>query len=375
MLYQTHLKIHLHNIRDNLLAIRNLVGNETKILIAVKGNGYGHGSVPVSRVGEEAGMNYLGVASVPEGMAIREAGIRLPILKFSPAFPNEMSAALENNLALAVIERENIQILQDTARSMGKRATVHLKVDTGMGRIGVQPEQAPELAAFIEKQCPNLYLEGLFTHMPVADLADLDPYLFTEHEIQDFKEILAQVNQAIGRKIEIAHCANSGDVLAHKNSWMDMVRPGIIIYGYYPDTDTPKKLFLKPGMSFYSRVSFVKKVKEGTPISYGKTWVAPRDTYIATVPVGYADGYNRLFSNRGRMLINGRSYQVAGRVCMDQTMLDLGPETDVKVGDEVVLLGRSGNQVISAYEWAEKLGTITYEITSQMNQRVTRYYD
>ena len=375
MLYQTHVKVHLDNIRDNLLAIRGLVGDKTKILIAVKGNGYGHGSVEVSRVGEEAGMDYLGVASVPEGMAIREAGIRLPILKFSPAFPNEMSAALENNLALAVIERENIQILQDTARSMGKRATVHLKVDTGMGRIGVQPEQAPELAAFIEKQCPNLYLEGLFTHMPVADLADLDPYLFTEHEIQDFKEILAQVNQAIGRKIEIAHCANSGDVLAHKNSWMDMVRPGIIIYGYYPDTDTPKKLFLKPGMSFYSRVSFVKKVKEGTPISYGKTWVAPRDTYIATVPVGYADGYNRLFSNRGRMLINGRSYQVAGRVCMDQTMLDLGPETDVKVGDEVVLLGHSGNQVISAYEWAEKLGTITYEITSQMNQRVTRYYD
>lgn len=375
MLYQTHLRVHLDNIRDNLLAIRGLVGDKTKILIAVKGNAYGHGSVQVSRVGEEAGMDYLGVATVAEGLDIRQAGVRLPILKFSPAFPDEMQAALENDLALAVIERENIQLLQETAKNMGKQATVHLKVDTGMGRIGVQPEEAPDLATFIEKQCPNLHLEGLFTHMPVADLADLDPFLYTENEIIEFKDILAQVNQAIGREIEIAHCANSGDVLAHPNSWMDMVRPGIMIYGYYPDTSTSKTLYLKPGMSFYSRVSFVKKVKEGTPISYGQTWVAPRDTYIATVPVGYADGYNRLFSNRGRMLINGRSYLVAGRVCMDQTMLDLGPETDVKVGDQVVLLGQSGDQVINAYEWADKLGTITYEITCQMNQRVTRYYD
>ena len=375
MLYQTHVKVHLDNIRDNLLAIRGLVGDKTKILIAVKGNGYGHGSVEVSRVGEEAGMDYLGVATVAEGVQIRDAGIRLPILKFSPAFPEEMEAAIEKEMSLAVIERENIQILQETAKQLGKRNKVHLKVDTGMGRIGVQPEEAPELATFIEKQCPNLYLEGLFTHMPVADLADLDPFLYTENEIIEFKDILAQVNQAIGREIDIAHCANSGDVLAHPNSWMDMVRPGIMIYGYYPDTSTSKTLYLKPGMSFYSRVSFVKKVKEGTPISYGQTWVAPRDTYIATVPVGYADGYNRLFSNRGRMLINGRSYQVAGRVCMDQTMLDLGPETDVKAGDQVVLLGRSGDQVISAYEWADKLGTITYEITCQMNQRVIRYYD
>ena len=375
MLYQTYAKIHLDNIRDNLLAIREKVGPNVKICPALKGNGYGHGSIPLAHLAEEAGMDWIGVATVPEGMDIRKAGIKLPILKFSPAFPDEMSAALENDLTLAVIERENIQMLQETAKNMGKQARVHLKVDTGMGRIGVQPEEAPDLATFIEKQCPNLHLEGLFTHMPVADLADLDPFLYTENEIIEFKDILSQVNQAIGRNIEIAHCANSGDVLAHPNSWMDMVRPGIMIYGYYPDTSTSKTLYLKPGMSFYSRVSFVKKVKEGTPISYGQTWVAPRDTYIATVPVGYADGYNRLFSSRGRMLINGRSYQVAGRVCMDQTMLDLGPETDVKAGDQVVLLGQSGDQVISAYEWAEKLGTITYEVTTQINPRVKRYYE
>ena len=257
---------------------------------------------------------------------------------------------------------------------MGKKINVHLKVDTGMGRIGVRPETAPERALFIEKNCPNLHLQGIFTHMPVADMSDLDPFLYTEDQIQHFKNVVETVNQAIGREIELPHCANSGDILGHKNAFMKMVRPGIMIYGYYPDLSTPKTIFLKPGMSFYSRVSFVKKVKAGTPISYGQTWLAPRDTFIGTVPVGYADGYNRQFSNRGRMLINGRSYPVAGRVCMDQTMIDLGPETDVKVGDQVVLLGKSGDLEITAYEWAEKLNTITYEITSQINQRVKRYY-
>lgn len=374
MLYQTHVKIHLDNIRDNLLAIRERVGPDVKILPALKANAYGHGSVEVARVAEDCGMDWIGVATVPEGMAIRQAGVRLPILKLSPAFPEEMEAAIENDVTLSVIDAEYIQILQETAKRMGKKINVHLKVDTGMGRIGVRPETAPERALFIEKNCPNLHLQGIFTHMPVADMSDLDPFLYTEDQIQHFKNVVETVNQAIGREIELPHCANSGDILGHKNAFMKMVRPGIMIYGYYPDLSTPKTIFLKPGMSFYSRVSFVKKVKAGTPISYGQTWLAPRDTFIGTVPVGYADGYNRQFSNRGRMLINGRSYPVAGRVCMDQTMIDLGPETDVKVGDQVVLLGKSGDLEITAYEWAEKLNTITYEITSQINQRVKRYY-
>ena len=319
-------------------------------------------------------MDWIGIATVPEGMAIRQAGVRLPILKLSPAFPEEMEAAIENDITLSVIDTDSIQILQETAKSMGKKANVHLKVDTGMGRIGVRPEIAPDRALFIEKNCPNLHLQGIFTHMAVADMSDLDPFLYTEDQIQNFKNIVETVNQAIGREIELPHCANSGDILGHKNSFMKMVRPGIMIYGYYPDLSTPKTIFLKPGLSFYSRVSFIKRVKARTPISYGQTWVAPRATYIATVPVGYADGFNRLFSNRGRMLINGRSYPVVGRVCMDQTMIDLGPETDVKVGDEVVLIGKSGDLQITAYEWAKKLGTITYEITSQINQRVKRYY-
>lgn len=154
-----------------------------------------------------------------------------------------------------------------------------------------------------------------------------------------------------------------------------MVRPGIMIYGFYPDPETPHTIELKPGLSFYTKVSFIKKVNAGTSIGYGRTWFAPRDTNIATIPAGYADGFNRLFSNMGRVLINGKSYPVVGRICMDQAMIDLGPDTDVQVGDDVVLIGKSGDLEISGDEWAEKLHTITYEVTCQINARVQRYYD
>jgi alanine racemase len=164
-------------------------------------------------------------------------------------------------------------------------------------------------------------------------------------------------------------------VLGHPAAWMDMVRPGIMIYGFRPDDDTPQTIDLKPGLSFLSRVSFLKKVAAGTSIGYGRTWITPHDTWIATIPAGYADGFNRLFSNQGRVLIGGRSSPVVGRVCMDQSMVDLGPQTDVQVGDEVVLIGKSGSEEISCYEWAKKLGTITYEVTCQINSRVERVYD
>jgi alanine racemase len=174
---------------------------------------------------------------------------------------------------------------------------------------------------------------------------------------------------------ELVHCSNSGAVLGHEAGWLSMVRPGIMIYGYYPDASTPRTIQLFPGISFCSRISFLKRVEKGTSIGYGRTWVAPRDTWIATIPAGYADGLNRLFSNCGRALVGGQSYPIVGRVCMDQSMLDLGPETTARVGDEVVLIGRSGDLEITTYEWAEQLKTITYEVTCQLNARVERIYD
>lgn len=372
LLYQTHLRVHLANIRSNIEGIRAAVGPQRKILIAVKANGYGHGAVEISRMAEKIGVDWLGIATVPEGIQLRQAGIHLPVLKFSPAFEEEMDAAILNNITLTVCERENIADLQKASKKQGVVFPVHLKIDTGMGRIGVTPAEAPALAAFIEKECPNLHLEGIFTHLPVSDSDETE---FTAHQIVRFRTTVDQIHAAIGRKVALVHCANSGAVLGHPDGWFDMVRPGIMIYGFYPDPSTPRTIELKPGLSFYSRVSFIKKVAAGTSIGYGRTWFAPEDTFIATIPAGYADGFNRLFSNMGRVLINGRSYPVVGRVCMDQCMVNLGPQSNVKVGDTVVLIGRSGGQEISGDEWAEKLNTITYEVTCQINPRVQRYFD
>jgi len=343
MLYQTHARVHLGNIRRNLEGIRAAVGPDRKVLIAVKANGYGHGAVEVSRMAERLGLaDWLGVATVPEGLELRQAGLGLPILKA-------------------------------VAAGLGREARVHLKVDTGMGRIGVPPGEAPALARFIEQDCPDLVLEGLFTHLPVSDEEAGTPY--TRDEIEVFRRTAAEVAAAMGRMPDLVHCSNSGGVLAHEAGWLSMVRPGIMIYGYYPDATTPRTIPLYPGISLVTRLSFLKKVAAGTTIGYGRTWTAPRDTWIGTVPAGYADGFNRLFSNRGRALVGGRSFPVVGRVCMDQSMIDLGPEPPAAVGDEVVLLGRSGGEEITAYEWAALLGTITYEITCQINARVERVFD
>jgi alanine racemase len=371
MLYQTQVKIHLENIQYNIEGIRNKIGDKRKILVAVKANAYGHGAVEVSRLAEEIGVDFLGVATVPEGIELRNARIRLPILKFSPTFPEEMASAIENRLTLTVCDRPNINRLQETCQEIKKKVTVHLKIDTGMGRIGVTPEEAPELALHISRSCPNLQLEGLFTHLPVSDSSDTT---YTKAQISNFKHVVEGIQVSIGQKISLMHCANSGGVLGHPDSALDMVRPGIMVYGYYPDKSTPRTIPLRPGLSFYSRVSFIKKVLKGTSIGYGRTWIAPQDTWIGTIPVGYADGFNRLFSNRGRVLIGGVSYPIVGRVCMDQSMVDLGTETKVKVGDEVVLVGKSGDAEITCDEWAEKLNTITYEITSQINSRVPRLF-
>ena len=241
-----------------------------------------------------------------------------------------------------------------------------------MGRIGVSVEEAPALAAFIEQQCPHLALQGIFTHLPVSDEADP---LYTRNQVQRFKAVVQTIHDTIGRRVELVHCSNSGAVLGHEEAWLDMVRPGIMVYGFYPCDETPQSIALKPGLSFLTRISFLKKIKAGTPIGYGRTWTAAEDTWIATFPAGYADGFNRLFSNRGRVLVNGRSYPIAGRVCMDQSMVNLGSETDLKVGDEVVLIGKSGSQEITVDEWANQLGTITYEVTCQINSRVERVYD
>jgi alanine racemase len=371
MLYQTHVLVHLDNIRANVAAVRAAVGPQRKLLVAVKANAYGHGAVAVSRAAAEAGADWLGVATVPEGLELRRAGIELPILKLSPAFPEEMDAAVAGGIVLSVCDLDNADALEAVCRARAIQADVHLVVDTGMERIGVQPPEAPAFAAALRRRCPSLRIQGLCTHLPVSDAADPT---YTVAQVGRFRQVLEEITAALGRRPELVHCANSGAVLGHPESWLDMVRPGIMIYGCYPGPGTPKTLPLKPGLSFHTRISFLKRVTAGTGVGYGLTWIAPRDTWIATIPVGYADGFNRLLSNRGRVLVGGRSCPVAGRVCMDQTMVDLGPEATARVGDPVVLIGRSGDQEITVDEWASLLGTISYEVTCQINSRVVRFY-
>ena len=371
MLYQTYVQISSGNIKSNLKLIRQIVGEQRKILIAVKANAYGHGIVQVARLAEISGIDWLGIATVPEGIKIRNGGINLPILKFSPPFPEEMPACIQYKLSPTVCEYENIKVLQKICDSMHKVIDVHLKVDTGMGRIGAKISDAPVLAKFIETECPNLSLGGIFTHLPSSSEIDKT---YTDHQILSFKVVVNNIQEIIGRKVEIAHCSNSAGVLGYESSLMDMVRPGIIAYGLYPSYDIPRDVPLKPALSFFSRVSFIKQVEAGASIGYDRSWIAPCKTMIATISVGYADGFNRLFSNRGRVLIHGHSFPIVGKVCMDQSMINLGHHTDIQVGDEVVLIGRSGAEEITCEDWAQVLDTIPYEITSQINSRVERIY-
>lgn len=377
LLYQTHAIIHLDHIRDNIAGIRAAIGPDRKILAAVKANAYGHGAVPVARMMEAAGVDWFGVATVPEGIELRQAGIAKPILKMSPVFESEIDAALRHRLTLTVAEEDGARAIQAASarlRAEGAAsgpAPVHLKVDTGMGRVGVAVDDAARVATLIQRSCPDLYLEGLFTHFPVSDEADST---YTTGQIARFDAVIAAVSHALGHKPDLVHAANSGAVLGHSAAWYDMVRPGVMLYGHYPDKGTPRSVALKPGMSIHTRVSFIKRVSAGTGVGYGRTWTAPRETVIGTIPVGYADGFNRLFSNRGRVLAGGKSYPVVGRVCMDQSMVDFGPEATVRAGDDVVLMGRQGEAEMSCEEWADLLGTITYEVTCQIGPRVQRVY-
>ena len=339
------------------------------VLAAVKADAYGHGAVAVSRHLEATGSaDWLGVATTDEAVQIRDAGVRLPVLKLSHALTDdEVAACLTRDVDLSVVSAQTIDQVARVAADLGRTASVHLKVDTGMRRIGCEPDAAPDLAR--RADAAGLRLRGLFSHLPVSDTED--GRAFTHQQVALFGRVSDAVAAARG-KVEIVHLANSGGVLMHPDSWFDMVRPGIMVYGSLPDPTTEASVPLLPGLEWTTRVSFVKRVAAGESVGYGRTWTAPRDTVVATIPVGYGDGYSRLLSSRGRVLVGGRSVPIAGRVCMDQTMLDLGPDASASLGDEVVLVGWQGGEEVTVQELADLMGTIPYEVTCLINARVTR---
>ncbi len=357
----------LDHIAANLAAIRERVGDRL-ILVAVKADGYGHGAVAVSRHLQETGLaDLLGVATSGEGAELRRAGITLPVLKLSVARGEEVAQAAEYNLALVAVDEQSILDAGAAGVAAGRELALHLKIDTGMRRIGCEPEDASRLAALI-RETPGVGLAGVMSHLPVADVPEGAD--FTADEIARFRELAASLEAEHGPLVK--HLANSGGVLAHPDSWLDLVRPGVMAYGSYPDAHTPRTVGLLPGLEWRAPVTFVKRVRDGESVGYGRTWTAPADTWLATVAIGYGDGYSRSLSSRGRMLADGRSYPIAGRVSMDQTMIDLGPEPALSVGDEVVLIGRSGDEEITAAELADLQGTISYEVTCAIGARVAR---
>lgn len=367
----TYAEISLPALLANLAQVRKISG-ERKIMLAVKANAYGHGAVQISKTVEQhKAADWLAVATVSEGVELRQAGIELPILKLSHAFDDEIEVALKNDITLTVVDEQTIRSVSDEASRLNVSAKVHLGIDTGMGRIGQPPEHALQLVKLIDS-LPNVDIEGIFTHLPISDVPDGRGY--TVVQLETFKNTVSLI-ESIRGKIPLVHAANSGAILSHQLDGTDLVRPGIMAYGYYPDPKTESQIKLQPVMQLKSRLSFIKSVAAGQTVGYGRTWKATEQTWIGTVCIGYADGYSRLNSNRGRVLINSRSYPVVGRVCMDQIMIDLGSQQpQVAVGDEVVLLGASGDQWIGADELADLMGTICYEVTCLITSRVPRCY-
>lgn len=364
----TRAEINLDNIAYNIGEIRKGIGDKVKIMAVVKANGYGHGAVEVARVATESGVEWLAVAMLEEAVELREDGIQLPILILGLSRPAEAQELIKYRLAQAVCVREVAQALSAEARSGGGTAKVHVKVDTGLGRLGILPE---EVTGFVKEmyRLEGIEVEGIFTHFSVAD----EDKSFTELQIKKFQEVLASLERA-GIRIPVKHSANSAAVLDIPSSYLDLVRPGIMLYGLYPSPKVTHRIHLKPAMSFKTQVAYLKTVPAGVSLSYGRTFTSRRKSRIATLPVGYADGYSIALSNKGEVLIKGKRAPVVGKVCMDMTLVDVTHIPDVKVGDEVVLFGRQDGAEISADEVASKIGTINYEVVCGIGKRVPRVY-
>lgn len=364
----TRVEINLDNIAHNISEIQRRIGDKVKIMAVVKANGYGHGAVEVARTALESGVEWLAVAMLEEAVGLREDGIQSPILVLGLSPPAEAGELVKYRLAQAVCTGELAQALSAEAKLQGQDAKVHVKVDTGLGRLGILPE---EVRGFISEisHLKGIEIEGIFTHFSVAG----KDRRFTELQMKKFQGMLASLEKA-GIRIPVKHAANSAAVLDTPSSYFSLVRPGIALYGLYPSLKVTHSIHLKPAMSFKTQVAYLKTVPAGVSLSYGRTFVTRKKSRIATLPVGYADGYSMALSNRGEVLIKGKIAPVVGRVCMDMTLVDVTHIPDVKVGDEVVLFGSQDGAQLSADEVASKIGTINYEVLCGIDRRVPRVY-
>lgn len=363
-------EINLDYIAQNVSQFRHLIGPMTQIMAVVKADGYGHGAVAVAETALISGASSLAVAFVEEAISLRQAGIDVPILLLGYTDPVHFSSLIEYKLTPTVFGFETAINFSRKAQEHNVTIPLHIKIDTGMGRIGLLPEEAVEVISRITL-LPGLLTEGVFTHFAAAEEKD---EVYTCGQLKLFNRVLERCQEK-GITFPLVHAANSAASINHPSARYNLIRLGLAMYGYYPSSELKRKdLQLFPALTFKSRVVLVKKVPPGTAISYGCTYRTTGEALIATIPVGYADGYSRLQSNRGQILIRGLRAPVVGNICMDHFMADVTHIPGVRFNDEVVLYGRQGNELVSIEEAAEIIGTINYELLCAVNKRVPRFY-
>ena len=369
----TRIRVDLDALAHNLRAIRARTG--TAVMGIVKANAYGHGLVPVAKHLEAQGVDRLGVAFVEEGIALRRAGVRVPILVMGGIYGKQVGDFFEHDLEVTVSSIDKLRLVEAAAESAGRRAKAHLKIDTGMNRIGVNSARC---GPFLEAALTSRWCEpvGLYSHLACADEPD---HPMTAAQLARFLEACATAERICatnGVPMPIRHLANSGGLLHFPDTWLDLVRPGIALYGALPDPSARDTVGLKPVLSLATCVVYFKVVQNGATVSYGATWTAERDTRVVTLPIGYGDGWPRALSSKGEVLVRGERKRIVGRVCMDQFMVDLGPDGTAYNEDEVVLIGKqdsgSGEQQITVEAVAQAAGTIPYEILTGLNERIPR---
>ncbi|MCX7771665.1 MAG: alanine racemase [Clostridia bacterium] len=365
-------EINLDNIAHNVREIKRAVGKHTEIMAVVKADAYGHGVLETVSTMIENGASRLAVSMLDEAIQLRKIGIDIPILVLSYTSPARVDELIKYHVTQTVYSHELAKALSDEALRQGTKARVHIKIDTGMTRVGFLPGYSAVKDVVEIQKLSGIIIEGIFTHFATADETDRS---YTHHQLELFNSIISELNR-IGILIPIRHVANSAAIIQYPETALEVVRPGIILYGIYPSRQVDRtKIILKPAMTLKANVILVKTVDENTAVSYGRRFTTRRKSRIATLPIGYADGYSRLLTGKSRVLINGQFAPIIGSICMDQCMVDITDiEGEVLVGDEAVLIGCQGDHEITAEEIAESIGTIPYETTSIIGKRIPRVY-
>lgn len=367
---RVYAKINLDNIQKNIKAVIEKFGKDITVMGIVKANAYGHGAVEVAKTLVEAGAGALGVAAIDEAVELRENGVTAPILILGQIFRQDYQAAIENDITCTVIDIVTAIGLSKKAGELGKKAKVHIKIDTGMGRIGFQPDENGEKEIKSVFELKNLSIDGAFTHFANADTTDKTSANAQKQKFLEFTDKLISE----GYKFPVRHMYNSASAMELDGYAGEMVRCGIMTYGLYPSEEMNRDYKLYPALEFKSSVSFVKSVKKGFTVSYGSTYVAEKDMIIATIPAGYGDGYPRYLSNKGEVLIRGTRCKIVGRVCMDQFMVDVSHLDNVQIADEVTLVGTDGNETITVEDVSDKDFRFNYEFCCLITPRVPRIY-